>query len=103
MIAAATASAMLCSCGGNKQVQAPISGINPADFETTYTDPLRGEKSVHLYTLRNQNGMEVCITNFGGRIVSLMVPDREGNMRDVVLGFDNAKDFFLRSSLCVIS
>lgn len=94
MIAAATVSAMLCSCGDSKQTQAPISGINPADFETTYTDPQRGEKAVHLYTLRNKGGMEVCITNFGGRIVTLMVPDREGNMRDVVLGFDNAKDFF---------
>lgn len=37
--------------------------------------------------------MEVCITNFGGRIVSLMVPDRNGELRDVVLGFDNIADY----------
>jgi aldose 1-epimerase len=38
--------------------------------------------------------MEVCITNFGGRIVSILVPDRDGNMRDVVLGFDKVEDYF---------
>ena len=37
--------------------------------------------------------MEVCITNFGGRIVSVMVPDKDGNMRDVVLGFDSIQDY----------
>ena len=37
--------------------------------------------------------MEVCITNFGGRIVSILVPDRTGTMRDVVLGFDNVRDY----------
>lgn len=46
-----------------------------------------------LYTLTNANGMEVCITNFGGRIVSILVPDRTGTMRDVVLGFDNVRDY----------
>lgn len=37
--------------------------------------------------------MEVCITNYGGRIVSVMVPDRDGVMRDVVLGFDSIQDY----------
>lgn len=37
--------------------------------------------------------MEVCITNFGGRIVSIMVPDKNGEMKDVVLGFDNITDY----------
>ena len=37
--------------------------------------------------------MEVCITNFGARIVSIMVPDKNGNMTDVVLGFDNIEDY----------
>ena len=46
-----------------------------------------------LYTLRNNNGMQVQITNFGARIVSVLVPDRDGNMRDVVLGFDNIRDY----------
>ena len=37
--------------------------------------------------------MEVCVTNFGGRIVSVMVPDRNGEMKDVVLGFDNIANY----------
>lgn len=49
--------------------------------------------SVQLYTLKNGNGMEVCITNFGGRIVSIMVPDKSGNMKDVILGFDSIADY----------
>jgi aldose 1-epimerase len=43
--------------------------------------------------LKNAAGMEVCITNFGGRIVSVMVPDKAGNMQDVVLGFDSLADY----------
>lgn len=60
------------------------SGLKPADFHTE----IEG-KQTNLYVLKNRNGMEVCITNFGGRIVSLLVPDRNGTMRDVVLGFDS--------------
>jgi aldose 1-epimerase len=44
---------------------------------------------VTLYTLTNANGMEVKITNFGGIITSVMVPDRDGKLADVTLGFDN--------------
>ena len=64
------------------------SGLDPADFNTVIDG-----KPVALYTLKNAAGMEVCITNFGGRIVSLMVPDRNGELRDVVLGFDNIADY----------
>ncbi|MDR0796020.1 MAG: galactose mutarotase [Tannerella sp.] len=42
-----------------------------------------------LYVLKNDKGMEVCITNYGGRVVSVMVPDKNGKMTDVVLGYDN--------------
>lgn len=66
-----------------------LSGLNPSHFETTIDDT----KSTKLYTLKNSNGMEVCITNFGARIVSIMVPDKSGNMTDVVLGFDNIEDY----------
>jgi len=43
---------------------------------------------VDLYTLTNQHGMEVAITNYGGTVVSLKVPDRNGKLADVVLGYD---------------
>ena len=51
------------------------------------------KEEIGLYTISNGNGMEVSITNYGGRIVSLMVPDREGKLKDVVLGFDDLEDY----------
>ena len=50
-------------------------------------------QQVDLYTLTNANGMQVGITNYGGRIVSILVPDRHGKMADVVLGFDNLQGY----------
>lgn len=99
MIATAATAALFGACksdmvDGVSIAERTLSGLNPSDFDTVYVDEMRGAKDVHLYTLRNANGMEVCITNFGGRIASVMVPDRDGKMRDVVLGFDNAADFF---------
>jgi len=52
----------------------------------------KGEENV--YSLVNENGMEVKITPYGGRIVSIIVPDREGDFRDVVLGFDKVQDYY---------
>jgi aldose 1-epimerase len=46
-----------------------------------------------LYTLKNAHGMEVAITNFGGTIVSVKVPDRAGKLGDVVLGFDDVAGY----------
>ena len=65
-----------------------VNGFDPAKFDTTIQ-----AKPVKLYTLKNANGMEVCITNYGGRIVSLCVPDKDGNLTDVVLGFDNIAQY----------
>jgi aldose 1-epimerase len=52
-------------------------------------------QSVDLYTLRNVHGVEVKITNYGGILVSLKVPDRNGKFDDVVLGF-NDLDTYLK-------
>lgn len=80
----------LCSCASQPSTNnLTLSGLDPAKFETT----IDGTKAVKLYTLKNANGMEVCITNFGGRIVSIMVPDKNGKMQDVALGFDNINDY----------
>ena len=70
------------------ETQTTRSGLDPQRFRS-----LRQGKTTRLYVLENKNGMEVCITNFGGRIVSLLVPDNEGVMRDIVLGFDNVEDY----------
>jgi aldose 1-epimerase len=50
-------------------------------------------QSVDLYTLTNKYGMAVAISNFGGTLVSLKVPDRDGKLGDVVLGYDNPADY----------
>ena len=50
-------------------------------------------KQVELFTLRNTKGMVVQITNYGGKIVSIIVPDREGNMGDVCLGYESAEEY----------
>ena len=69
------------------------SGLLQSNFQTEVDG-----KKTDLYTLRNKNNMEVCITNFGGRIVSVMVPDKDGQMRDVVLGFDSIQDYVSKPS-----
>lgn len=86
-----SAALILFSGCAQKQEQSTLtlSGLNPANFETM----VDGTKPVKLYTLKNHQGMEVCVTNFGGRLVSIMVPDRNGNMTDVVLGFDSIADY----------
>ncbi|HET9571997.1 MAG TPA: aldose epimerase family protein [Bacteroidales bacterium] len=61
-----------------------LSGLNPKNFRTE----IDGKKN-DLYVLKNKNGMEVCMTNYGARIVSVWVPDKNGNFADVVLGFDS--------------
>jgi aldose 1-epimerase len=48
---------------------------------------------VDLYTLRNRNGAEARISNYGGIVVSLKVPDRYGAYGDVALGYDNLADY----------
>ena len=52
-----------------------------------------------IFTLTNKFGMTARITNYGGRIVSLIVPDRDGGMQDVVLGFDNLEDYLRENHL----
>jgi len=51
-------------------------------------------KAVDLYTLSNGSGTEVRVTNYGGIIVSLIVPDRNGNLADIVLGYEDLKGYF---------
>lgn len=85
--------AIMAACGttGQKQEEAPeltASGLEPAAFDSI----IDGKKTA-LYTLKNSTGMEVCITNFGGRVVSLVVPDRDGKPTDVVLGYDNLAQY----------
>lgn len=86
----ALAALSLASCGSGKETQQfTKSGLDPKNFEAVFNGD-----STRLVTLTNASGMEVCITNFGGRIVSISVPDKDGVFQDVVLGFDSVQSYF---------
>ncbi len=80
--------ALCLACGNDNNGNLTKSGLDPARFDTIIND-----KPVKLYTLTNANGMEMCVTNFGGRIVSIMAKDKNGQFRDVVLGYDNIAQY----------
>lgn len=88
VLLAGIAAMMLTACNQKTETTLTLSGLDPVKFQTTVNDA-----QTQLYTLKNKAGMEVCITNFGGRIVSIMVPDKNGVMQDVVLGFDSIADY----------
>ncbi|OPZ26059.1 MAG: Aldose 1-epimerase precursor [Bacteroidetes bacterium ADurb.BinA174] len=73
---------------GTPEETATLSGLKRANFQSA----VNGD-STDLFVLKNANGMEVTVTNYGGRIASVMVPDKNGKMLDVVLGFDNVNDY----------
>ena len=52
------------------------------------------EQENRFYKMTNASGMEVTVTNFGGRITSIVLPDKDGVKRDVVLGFDKVEDYY---------
>ena len=47
----------------------------------------------HLYTMKNENGMEATVTDFGAILVGLLLPDADGGKTDVVLGYDRLEDY----------
>ncbi len=82
-----------CSKKGGKQnskklITAEYKMVNLDNFRTTIDD-----KNVELYNLKNANGLVVQITNYGGKIVSIIVPDRNGNFDDIVTGYDNIEKY----------
>lgn len=82
---AVTLTVMGCAGGGvksaNPEIQRSVFGKMPDGQE------------INLYTLTNSKGMQVGITNYGARIVSIVVPGRDGQKADVVLGFDDLKGY----------
>ena len=64
-----------------------LCGLKREDFQTT----IHGKKT-DLYILKNKKGNEVAITNYGGALVAIMVPDKDGNYANVIQGHDNIQD-----------
>lgn len=104
IVAGAFALALLAACNSNsnKETTTDTTGVSkvttvdtgstkiPAkkNFETTIDG-----KQTDLYVLKNHNGMEAAFTNYGGRIVSLLVPDKSGKMTDIVDGFNSVEGY----------
>ncbi|MDR2037059.1 MAG: galactose mutarotase [Bacteroidales bacterium] len=65
-----------------------LGGLTKTDFQKNIDG-----KQVDLYILTNSNGMEVSVTNYGAKIVSVHVPDKDGKMIDVVLGHNNIEEY----------
>ena len=81
------------SCSQPESYDAPKAKLNRADFQKEIDG-----KQNDLYILTNANGMEVTMMNFGARIVSICVPDKDSVFADVVLGFDNIQSYLDNSS-----
>jgi aldose 1-epimerase len=97
ILAAGAVSCIACTSAPPTQPQSkPAATISKEPFGT------KEGSQVDLYTLRNAKGLEARITNYGGIMVSLKVPDRNGQFGDVVLGFDSLDGYlspeFLKSN-----
>jgi len=79
------AAAILCLAAG---MSWGAQTVKKTPFGTT-----RDGRTVELYTLANASGMEAAVTNYGGILVSIRVPDRDGRLADVVLGFDTLEGY----------
>lgn len=72
------------------------SGANSEQNHEVITEEfgtMNDGRSVQLFTLANANGMEISITNYGGIVTSVKVPDKKGNIENVVLGFDDLEKY----------
>lgn len=84
-----------CSNGNNHQ----STGNDSLAVSTAHIPDVSGfkasvaGKNVELFVLKNKNGVEAAITNYGGRVVSLLVPDKHNAFKDVVLGYDSLKSY----------
>lgn len=74
-----------------------LTGLKPENFRFVING-----KETDLYILRNSSGMEMCVTNYGAIVLSIMVPDCHGNLDNVVIGFDTldearqqSKDYYI--------
>jgi aldose 1-epimerase len=84
--------ALLASCTGNKSTTESTATTEAKTSMSIKKEPFGKTKDgteVQLYTLSNEKGMQVKITNYGAIITAILTPDKQGKTGDVVLGFDN--------------
>lgn len=92
-----SASISLFSCQENKEKESSPQESEPVAQEKVLDASQFGGthdgKEVNLYTISNQNGLEAKLTNYGARVVSLMVPDNNEKLVDVVVGMKSLEDY----------
>ena len=79
----------LSACGPKTNNENSGPGTPTSTMKQEPFGKLQDGTAVNLYTLTNAKGVTMTVTNYGGRITSLKVPDKSGKMEDIVLGFDN--------------
>lgn len=84
---------LVSSCNNQKPAEENTDSLSVNIPDTANYNKTIDGKQVKLYTLTNQNDMKVAITNLGGRIVSIIVPDKDGKMVDVALGYDKVETY----------
>lgn len=70
-----------------------LTGILLAALTVSCVEKETGNE-LDFYTLNNDSGMSVTITNYGGRVSAINIPDKNGVVRDIALGFDNVESYF---------
>jgi aldose 1-epimerase len=91
-------SALIVACNNNNQANQQQNSDSTKSQSMEIPDAKAFQQTIdgkqtNLYVLKNENNMQVAITNYGARVVSLLVPDKNGKITDVVVGFDNIKDY----------
>ncbi len=87
---------MIISCSGNKETPFETTDQeleSKNSITKSYFGTTKEGVAVDLYTLTNSNGVELKITNYGGIVTSLKVPDKQGEFDDVVLGYDSLSSY----------
>jgi aldose 1-epimerase len=97
LVAIAGAMLVLSSCAGMRCPFAKKEAKSEADVTVRPFGTTADGQPVRMYTLTNENGLKAEIMNYGAIVVSLEVPDRQGKMGDIVLGYDNLQDYIKKS------
>ena len=81
------------SCKNISKSKQEKSSCTKHQIEKTDFGTMPDGRKVYLFTLKNKNGLVAKITNYGGIVTSLLVPDKNGKLGDVVLGFENLEEY----------
>lgn len=88
LMAIVASATILMQCTSSSTTVEESSVLDSTALQAAYAQTVNG-KNVGIYFLKNANNVEVAITNYGGRVVALVVPDKTGRPTDIVLGYDS--------------